>query len=557
MDKQMILTLAALLLTSSAWGQSKQEGEVELSGGYGNTAPYASRLQLNLGEGKVVFKPFVGIKGLARHSSEQNLDEHYIFTGKMPLSETVGSQYYSHQTTEAKGMMADYGFQFAYRPTTQQTLTVSLRGESLHKDERGTLAERLLAPDGAPLAKTRWRLDNPLLRSNHLEVGADYTCRFKRDDVTLSYKYQRDRDEAERQLEALQLEGFSDFQATLTTADATVHHHDLRLIYNTQALLGHLRLVARYENRLAESDDQQWIDDCLAQDSHFRHRYQTAAASFLYDVHPDRQKRLGLTAGLEFAYTDMAGKKLRDFLPTGRIGWQVSRTSQLALGYNRRLVRPSLTLLNPVVLRTPFAVRQGNKDLEGLHANVFALSFTHDDPIFSWGMSLSYTMSNDGFNGIWMERDNRRIYQWGNEGKRRAWSIQPDFTLHASTTTKVRGQAVILWDKRIADAVSMAKEHWGVFSRLGVEQMLCATFRLNAFAEYSEGNTQDLYRHMGSACRLGTTLCKSFGDHFSTSLEYQYARQAKEVYTHGGYTGSYHLYSARRNACSLSLKYKF
>ena len=422
MDKQTILTLAALLLTSSAWGQSKQEGEVELSGGYGNTAPYASRLQLNLGEGKVVFKPFVGIKGLARHSSEQNLDEHYIFTGKMPLSETVGSQYYSHQTTEAKGMMADYGFQFAYRPTTQQTLTVSLRGESLHKDERGTLAERLLAPDGAPLAKTRWRLDNPLLRSNHLEVGADYTCRFKRDDVTLSYKYQRDRDEAERQLEALQLEGFSDFQATLTTADATVHHHDLRLIYNTQALLGHLRLVAR---------------------------------------------------------------------------------------------------------------------------------------IFSWGMSLSYTMSNDGFNGIWMERDNRRIYQWGNEGKRRAWSIQPDFTLHASTTTKVRGQAVILWDKRIADAVSMTKEHWGVFSRLGVEQMLCATFRLNAFAEYSEGNTQDLYRHMGSAYRLGTTLSKSFGDHFSTSLEYQYARQAKEVYTHGGYTGSYHLYSARRNACSLSLKYKF
>lgn len=332
MDKQTILTLAALLLTSSAWGQSKQEGEVELSGGYGNTAPYASRLQLNLGEGKVVFKPFVGIKGLARHSSEQNLDEHYIFTGKMPLSETVGSQYYSHQTTEAKGMMADYGFQFAYRPTTQQTLTVSLRGESLHKDERGTLAERLLAPDGAPLAKTRWRLNNPLLRSNHLEVGADYTCRFKRDDVTLSYKYQRDRDEAERQLEALQLEGFSDFQATLTTADATVHHHDLRLTYNTQVLLGHLRLVARYENRLAESDDQQWIDDRLAQDSHFRHRYQTAAASFLYDVHPDRQKRLGLTAGLEFAYTDMAGKKLRDFLPTGRIGWQVSRTSQLALG---------------------------------------------------------------------------------------------------------------------------------------------------------------------------------------------------------------------------------
>lgn len=71
MDKQTILTLAALLLTSSAWGQSKQEGEVELSGGYGNTAPYASRLQLNLEEGKVVFKPFVGIKGLARHSSEQ------------------------------------------------------------------------------------------------------------------------------------------------------------------------------------------------------------------------------------------------------------------------------------------------------------------------------------------------------------------------------------------------------------------------------------------------------------------------------------------------------
>ena len=71
-------------------------GEAELCGGYGNKDPYASRLQLNLGEGKVVFKPFVGIKGLARHSSEQNLDEHYIFTGKMPLSETVGSQYYSH-----------------------------------------------------------------------------------------------------------------------------------------------------------------------------------------------------------------------------------------------------------------------------------------------------------------------------------------------------------------------------------------------------------------------------------------------------------------------------
>jgi|GEM_PF-6296231 len=61
MDKQTILTLAALLLTSSAWGQSKQEGEVELSGGYGNTAPYASRLQLNLGEGKVVFRTWTSI----------------------------------------------------------------------------------------------------------------------------------------------------------------------------------------------------------------------------------------------------------------------------------------------------------------------------------------------------------------------------------------------------------------------------------------------------------------------------------------------------------------
>lgn len=85
MDKQTILTLAALLLTNSAWGQSKQEGKVELSGGYGNTAPYASRLQLNLEEGKVVFKPFVGIKGLARHSSEQNLDEHYIHGQDAPV----------------------------------------------------------------------------------------------------------------------------------------------------------------------------------------------------------------------------------------------------------------------------------------------------------------------------------------------------------------------------------------------------------------------------------------------------------------------------------------
>ncbi len=154
MDKQTILTLAALLLTSSAWGQSKQEGEVELSGGYGEYGPpYASRLQLNLGEGKVVFKPFVGIKGLARHSSEQNLDEHYIFTGKMPLSETVGNQYYSHQTTETKGMMADYGFQFAYRPTTQQTLTVSLRGESLHKDERERLPNACWHPTVLPLPR--------------------------------------------------------------------------------------------------------------------------------------------------------------------------------------------------------------------------------------------------------------------------------------------------------------------------------------------------------------------------------------------------------------------
>lgn len=557
MKRQAAWGLLFLMLSINVWGQEKQKGEVNLIGGYGNVTPYAMRLKFNLEEGKFVFNPFIGVKGITHESSGQIRDEAYMFTGRMPLSETAGSRYFSHKTTEARGTLSDYGFQATYRPTPHQTLVLGLCGENASRNEQGWLGEQLLNADGGQLAKTQWRLESPKFSSTKWKVNAGYTFSFEHADIGISYKYFRDYEETDQRMDLVRAEGFADFSNSLATSDATTQHHDVRLSFNHRAQWGDLRLVARYESQLMKSEDQQWLDQKLCLNSHFCHQYHTTAASFLYSVRPDKRKRLELVTGLEFAYTDMEGRKLHDYLPSAHIGWHVGKNVLLALNYKRRLLRPSLSQLNPASIRDPFATRQGNNKLEGMHPSALSLDFTHRLSLLQWHLCISHIFTNDAFNGIWKERSNHRYYQWGNEGKRRAWSIAPDFSIHASRSTRVEGKFVVIWDKRIADAISLKEENWGITSRLEVEQILPFNVQAKAFGEYSEGNKIDLYRHMGKSYALGAKLAKRFGEHFQVRLQYQYNRFGNEILTEGAYTGSYFLRSKHRNACTLALSYKF
>lgn len=548
----IIYTLATCLCANA---QDKQSGEVELGAGYGHTAPYQASMKLNIEGKKLNFSPFIGIKGITPYSSKHIGDESYTFTGTEPLSESIGNQYFSNKETESMGIISEYGFKLDYSPSKCHILFVDFEGENVSQNETGTFNERLLTA-GSQTTSNKWRINSPMLMENALSAGAGYRFSYSANgSLELKYHFKNENEAEEKQLEAIELQGFEDFSKSLLKADVKIFHHNLHLVLNHHFSKVDLNVAARYENRLIRSNDLQWLDEKLTMEDHFRHEYWTGAVKASVNYLP--VKSLRLFAELEYAYTQMQGRSLNDFLPKVVIEWRPWSAGLLSLRYDRLLVRPDFKYLNPAEIREPFALRQGNENLVGIHINKASFDFDCKLPVVAIHLNCGYIYSDDGFNGIWMERGNRRIYQWGNEGIRHALNISPSIRIKAADKTEINAHATVLWDNRIAAAINMSNSNWGYAAHLDLKQGLPAKFAIIVYGDYSFGNTLDLYRRAGTAYTFGASLERSFGKHLHAALEGGYHRYADELITQGAYTGLSYLHPEHRYHAGISVRYKW
>ena len=187
-----------------------------------------------------------------------------------------------------------------------------------------------------------------------------------------------------------------------------------------------------------------------------------------------------------------------------------------------------------------------------------ALAYSLKTKKIDFTTTVSHINVTDGFNAIWKDVENIRVYTWGNEGVRKAIDITPEVLWRATEHTKLKAAFTALWDERIAYPIDLFNPNWGFTGRAGLEQELPFDIQLNLKAIVSKGNTIDVYSHEGLNYTFGGNLERSFlKKKLTANLGYEYKTLPVIEITQGAYTGSIDIRHHNPNTVKVALTYKF
>lgn len=137
----------------------------------------------------------------------------------------------------------------------------------------------------------------------------------------------------------------------------------------------------------------------------YRQRGDIAAA---YTEYAYKHKAVSTTAGLRYEYyhihvtypdgsRDDFKANLGNLVPSVSLGYNLTPTQMLRLGYNLRISRPDIEALSPYVTRaTAENASYGNPNLKSSTSNNIELGYSTFSARFSLNTTLAYRFSNDG-----------------------------------------------------------------------------------------------------------------------------------------------------------------
>lgn len=176
-----------------------------------------------------------------------------------------------------------------------------------------------------------------------------------------------------------------------------------------------LNFGAKYINRINDSDNQElhrnssddpWEVFDREGSGQTRHRQHVAGIYAEYNL---RYRKLGLKGGLRYEYTrqDVAFERYHeqdfstdfsDLVPSLLLSYNLATTCNLTLGYNMRISRPGIFLLNPFRnnSESQLYVQYGNPQLDSEHYHTLTFGFGTFSPNFSLNINPEYSFCNDG-----------------------------------------------------------------------------------------------------------------------------------------------------------------
>ena len=554
-NKNYFLLTFTLTLTfmNVAQAQTKVEGEANVGAGYGETAAYESGVSMKINTGKFTIKPYWQIIGKRPYNATELNSLDFIYTSS-------GHHYTQEQELTTEATIMKYGTDVQFRLDYYNTFQASIDGTYTQRMVSGDRTEYLYDTDGSLLSSVKSVLSSPSLDRNELNVQASYLHRTNRvgESFLVKYNYSLDKDEDRLLQELTETSGFGPdmYRLNLITSDIKIQKHEVLFDWKRPLLFGHLLNVgAKYSNNYIHTYDGQWLDELEFNNSQFRHRTQTAG---IYAGYSLMAGPIVANARVEYNYTRMNEKNLHDVIPQARIAYHIDDKSTLTASYAMRIVRPTLQYLYDDRVMGPYTLDFGNKDLEGTHVNIMALAYELKTRKVDFTATLSHTNVTDGFNAIWMEKEDVRISTWGNEGVRKAIEFSPEVLWRVSERTQLNGALSVLWDERIAYAIDLYNPNWGVTSRAGLKQQLPYGIKLGVNAMISKGKTVDVYSHEGLNYTFGANLGRSFlNDRLTTTVAYEYKKLPVIELTKGAYTGSIYRRNHNPNTVRVALTYKF
>lgn len=220
-----------------------------------------------------------------------------------------------------------------------------------------------------------------------------------------------------------------------------------------------LSVGAKYIYRLNRSDNEEYsrlagtATDFLpdvAQSLLYRHRTDISAG---YTEYIYRLKRFSLRSGLRFESSHIRvtypngtraafSTRLNDWVPSLNLGYNLTDTQLLRLGYNLRIGRPDIYYLSPYVNHlSPEKISYGNPNLESETAHNFQLNYSLFSQKFSVNFSATYSTSYNGLTFYSFMKDGVEHSTSGNFLHSKQWSFDTYLNVNPwkSTTFTLNG----------------------------------------------------------------------------------------------------------------------
>lgn len=564
-----ILALTATLCSGTVMGQDNDvHGRFTLQGGWGTGTPWLGDVHLTIPTAKAVISPYITIEGITPYSSKMTDERSILYMGNK-------NNYESSQELKSKGTDLRYGFTLR-TAMGKGSLDAMAEGHRRRVETYGFWRERLTSPDGDLLSAYLWDVDIPHQDQDQVRAKVGYTLKGLRVEYALDYN-QTFLDYERRAVS----EGFggSPLRMDSHTTDSRVLNNQARVSntfnlgkgHQLTAGLGYLRNDIEREHELYRS---RRTEACLGKPT-FSHTYQTESAFAEYRF---GSKALKASARLEYDLTHMwygvnenenenfRRKPLHDIIPQAHVQWGVSRHDTLTADYRMIIKRPDADFLDPTHIYSAHSLDYGTADLIGIHINNFTLAYHTHHKVADYTATLGGIVVDDGFNAIWMvNKDGIRESYWGNEGKRRAYSLSQKLGIQAASNTRFSALATLLWDKRIAknNVIDMSNEHWGITAKASLEQRFSPKTSVDVHGQYSEGNTLDLYSYEGRSYQVGLSLRQNLCRGLQMTMGYDYTDYPSIVITQGavvkgkpvGYTGYIYNQPTNHHYAKFSLVY--
>ena len=339
----------------------------------------------------------------------------------------------------------------------------------------------------------------------YVDGGIDYQRTFKTEEklFTLSYRIGSEPDASDSQTDYADLraaDGWGKFIERLKRqrddGSENTMEHTFQVDYTTPFAKHHtIETGLKYILRNNTSEDDRYEMDVMDYEhsSHYKHRNDILAAYLGYGL---KIKKLSGRLGLRYEHTlqDVEYKlgpgtdfsqHFNDLVPSASLGLKLGQTTNLRLGYNMRIYRPSIWYLNPYLDdSTPTNINQGNPNLDSEKSHNISFTFSKFTPKFNINLTTQYTFTNNSIeNVVKMIRDTDIpglknptgmdvLYtSYENIGRSQSFNLNAYVNWNASKNTRVYVNSRLRYTD-MNDGGTLSNSGWAAFAYGGAQQTL-------------------------------------------------------------------------------------
>lgn len=199
-----------------------------------------------------------------------------------------------------------------------------------------------------------------------------------------------------------------------------------------------------------------------------------------------------------------------NFVPSLTMSYSFAPVRQLSVGYNMRISRPGISMLNPYIDNSnPLQVETGNPNLRPEKYNNFNLTW-----MAMWGKVMfnaqaGYSFSNDGITRITEMRDGITYTSYANSLRSRQATASIFLTYNPWTNTRISFNSTTSYSALRSPVDGLSSHGWSEMYMVGVQQTLPWQLQLSANI-FGQTGYRGLQMKTGSMFTHMLSLSRSF-----------------------------------------------